>query len=110
MKQQANQTTIYIGLNDSDSDEQLFETDKYLSVLRHVCENYHVSFSVRIIHGGYFQETGKYTKENTMELILIDVAHPVIMEIAKDLCAFFNQESVMVTYAPTSVVFVKEKI
>jgi hypothetical protein len=40
----------------------------------------------------------------------VNVEEETVIEIAKDLCAFFNQESVMVTSSPSSVIFVKEKI
>ena len=33
-----------------------------------------------------------------------------VMEIAKDLCVFFHQESVMVTTVPVRVVFVREQM
>ena len=60
--------------------------------------------------GGYFHEDGRYTEENTLMLTLMDLPEQVTEEIAKDLCAFFNQESVMVVAAPNAVVFVNEKI
>ena len=44
------------------------------------------------------------------QITLMDVSEQIAEEIAKDLCVFFNQESVMVTVAPSSVVFVKEKL
>ncbi len=104
------QTTIYIGLNDSETGHQKFDTNKYLSILKMACRNFHLAFSVHIIEGGYFHENGNYTEETTLALMLMDTPEDVVMEIAKDLCAFFNQESVMVTSSPCSVVFVKEGI
>ena len=69
-----------------------------------------MAFSVQVINGGYFHEDGRYTEENTLVLTLLNIEEKTVIEIAKDLCAFFNQESVMVTSAPSSVIFVKEKI
>jgi len=43
-------------------------------------------------------------------LRLMDVPEQTVKEIAKDLCAFFNQESVMITTSPISVVFIKESL
>ena len=63
-----------------------------------------------MINGGYFHEDGRYTEENSLMLRLIDVPEKTVTELAKDLCAFFHQESVMVTSSPVSVVFIKEKI
>jgi len=104
------QSTIYIGLNDATTGVQKFGTEKYLSILKHVCHNYSVAFSVHQINGGYFHEDGRYTEENTLSLLLLGVPEETVTEIAKDLCAFFHQESVMVTTSPCSVVFVKERL
>lgn len=90
-------TKIYIGLNDAETKEQKFETRRYLDVLKSVCRSYHMAFSVDIEQGGYFHEDGEYTEENSLVLTLIDADKNVVREIAKDLCAFFHQESVLIT-------------
>ena len=110
MKHLSKQTTIYIGLNDSETGAQKYDSEKYLSILKSACRSYGVAFSVQEINGGYFHEDGRYTEENTLMLMLIDVSDRIVTEIAKDLCVFFNQESVMVTLNSTSVVFVKESL
>ena len=56
MSEQTVQRTIYVGLNDADSGEQQFGTEKYVSILKNVCRNYKVAFSVHQINGGYFHE------------------------------------------------------
>lgn len=104
------QTNIYIGLKDSEVYEQLFETEKYISILKNVCKAYRVAFSMNRISGGYFHEDGTYVEEESLVLTLLDVDEKTIGEISKDLCAFFNQESVMVTYTDALIRFVKEKI
>ena len=104
------QVNIYIGLNDAESHEQLFDTEKYVSILKRVCKAYRVAFSMNRINGGYFHEDGTYVEENSLVLTLLDVDDQIIEEISKDLCVFFNQESVMVTYSKASIQFVKESI
>ena len=110
MNGKTTQSTIYIGLNDADTGAQKFDTEKYLSILKNVCRNYQVPFSVHRIDGGYFHEDGRYAEENTLSLMLMDVPEETVLEIAKDLCAFFHQESVLVTSSPCSAVFVKEQL
>ncbi len=110
MGEKTKQYSIYIGLNDSQTGMQKFSTERYLSILKNVCRSYKVAFSVQTINGGYFHEDGRYTEENTLMLGLMDIREETVMEIAKDLCAFFNQESVMVTASPSSVVFVQERL
>lgn len=110
MDSQSNQTTIYIGLNDSVTGVQRFDSTKYISTLKYVCRNYKVGFSFQEISGGYFHEDGRYTEENALMLRLLNVPEHTINEIARDICVFFNQESVLVTTSPTSVVYITDKI
>ena len=91
------ETKIYIGLNDAETLKQEHETDKYIHILRNVCRSYHVAFSFSVAQGGYMHEDGRYTQETTLVLSLIDTAKDTVNEIAKDLCAFFRQESVLIT-------------
>ena len=66
------ETRIYIGLNDAQTKEQIHETEKYMSVLKHVCQSYHVAFSVDSENGGYFHDNGEYTEENSFILIYLN--------------------------------------
>ncbi|MBQ1300416.1 MAG: hypothetical protein IIY51_04810 [Erysipelotrichaceae bacterium] len=101
---------IYVGLNDSITKQQLFETDKYKSVLKNVCYSYHVSFSVSMIEGGYFSEDGGFVQEDSIVITLIDVDEKTVEEIARDLCAFFHQESVLVTEGTIRAFYIQERI
>ena len=104
------ETKIYIGLNDAETKRQMFETDKYKSLLKIVCRNYRIPFSLSINEGGYFHENGEYTEETTLILTLLDVPGETAENVAKDLCAFFHQESVMITYNTVKVIFVSDRI
>ena len=104
------ETKIYVGLNDSVEKKQLMETEKYVSVLRNVCYGYNTPFSFGVEEGGYIHENGEYTRETTLVLTLIDADKNIVGEIAKDLCAFFHQESVMIQSSPAEVCFIHEDI
>ena len=110
MKTKTRQAKIYVGLNDATKHEQLYEKERYISVLKNVCRSYHTAFSFDVINGGYFHEDGTYVEENSLELTLLDVSDELVNEIAKDLCAFFHQESVMVVYSEPEVEFIQEII
>ena len=43
-------------------------------------------------------------------ITLIDVEKKLAREIAKDLCAFFHQESVLVTESETNAYFINETV
>ncbi|HBI51647.1 MAG TPA: hypothetical protein DDX72_02570 [Ruminococcaceae bacterium] len=110
MDRQLIQYTIFVGLADRKTGFQKYSIEKYLSILKNVCGSYHVPFSFHSISGGYFHKDGRYIEENTLSLMLVDIPEKTVIEIAKDLCAFFNQESVMVTSSPTNIIFVNEHI
>lgn len=102
------ETRIYVGLNDSVTKMQLFETEKYISILKDVCCAYHTPFSFDVEEGGYIHENGEYTKETTLVLTLIGTDNEIVNEIAKDLCAFFHQESVLITENEIRSYFIQE--
>ncbi len=104
------ESKIYIGLNDLTTNTQLFENEKYISVLRKVCYSYKVPFSFCVQEGGYIYENGMYAKETCLVLTLIDVGKSVVNDIAKDLCAFFRQESVLIAESTIQAYFVSEKL
>lgn len=101
---------IYIGLNDSESLEQKFDTDKYISILKNVCRSYSVPFSFTVSEGGYIHDNGEYTQETSLIISMIDVDMSVIHEIANDLCVFFNQESVLITENPINAYFLRAQM
>ena len=65
--------------------------------MKEICKKHHVAFSVDLEQGGYYHEDGEYTEENSLVLILIDADAALVQRIAKELCAAFHQESVLVT-------------
>lgn len=104
------ETKIYVGLNDSVTKTQVFDTGTYVNILKTVCCAYKTAFSFDLIEGGYIHENGEYTREKTLVLDLIDVDRDVVNEIAKDLCAFFHQESVMITEGEVRTFFISETL
>ena len=104
------ETKIYVGLNDAVTKTQLFETEKYIQILRDVCYAYKTPFSFDVQEGGYIHENGEYTKETTLVLVLIDADRKIVDEIARDLCVFFHQESVMITKEYVRTYFVSESL
>ena len=104
------ESKIYVGLNDSETMQQVHETDKYVKILKGVCRSYGVAFSFSVAQGGYIHEDGTYTQENSLILSLVGTERAVVDAIAGDLCAFFHQESVMVTETEVNRYFVSEKI
>ena len=104
------ETKIYVGLNDSETMEQKFDTEKYVNILKNVCRSYNVPFSFALQQGGYIHEDGRFTQENTLVLSMMDADKKTVNEIAKDLCVFFHQESVLITENAVRAYFVNETL
>jgi len=102
------ETNLYVGLNDATTKHQEHDTKEYVDVMKYVCKSYHVPFSFIISEGGYFHENGDYTQEKTLILSLIDADKEVADAIAKDLCTFFHQESVLMTEREVKAYHVKD--
>ena len=82
----------------------------YVDIMNHVCLSYHVPFSYIVSDGGYFHENGEFTQEKTLVLCLLDPKEGVVDAIARDLCAFFHQESVLITESKVRAYFIKEEL
>ena len=104
------ETRIYVGLNDSETMKQEYETETYVRILKNVCMNYHTAFSFSVVQGGYFHDNGQYTQEQTLVLSLIDADRQIVNEIANDLCVFFHQESVLITEDQVKAYYINGKL
>ena len=104
------ETRIYIGLNDGETKKQEYETGHYLDILKEVCRENRVAFSVDIEEGGYYHEDGTYTEETSLVLLLIDADPDKVQTIANEMCARFHQESVLVTEDRIDGRFVEGKL
>ena len=91
------ETKVYIGLNDMETKEQIFDTERYISILKKIIQTYGVPFSFSVMEGGYMHDDGEYTEEKAIVLSFIDVPQNTVDEIAKEACVLFHQESVLVT-------------
>jgi len=106
-KRIVNRYNIYIGLNDKIECRQRFTTEKFKRIVKKVCRNYVGAYTMDIVQGGYTHEDGTPVEENSVVLTLIDTEEENVWAIAKELAAFFRQESVMVIQDTVKVAFVK---
>ena len=102
--------TISVGLNDAVTKQQEHPTKTYVAIMKNVCKSYHVAFSFIVSEGGYFHDNGDYTQEKTLVLCLLDPEEGVVDSIARDLCAFFHQESVLITESKVRAYYIKEEL
>lgn len=102
--------TISVGLNDAITKQQEYQTERYVDVMKQVCQSYRVPFSFIVSEGGYFHENGDYTQEKTLVICLIDPEKGIADAIARDLCFFFHQESVLITESKVRAYYIKEEL
>lgn len=102
--------TLYVGLNDSATLEQRFDTEKYVSVIKNICRSYKAPFSLNYIRGGYFGDDGTFVDENSLEISFLAEDDETVDEIAKDICAFFHQESVLIVKQECEIRYVHESL
>ena len=108
--QKAKRYTISVGLHDKDEKRQKIATDRVLRLVANCCKGYELAFSCCLQDGGYIHENGEYVLEKSICIVLVKPEEALVEEIAKDLCAFMNQESVMVTAEEVACGFVSETI
>lgn len=105
-----NRYEICVGFNDGDEKIQKYSEETYEKIITNVCKGYKVCYSISKMSGGFIHEDGTFVKENSACIMLIGVTDEQVEEIAKDLCAFFNQASVMIIKSDVSVTFVSDSI
>lgn len=102
--------TISVGLNDKDEKIQKVKTEKIIRLVTNCCKGYSMAFSSYLQDGGYIHDNGEYVLEKSVCIVFIDPDEGMVEEIGKDLCAFLNQESVLVTIDEVECYFVSESI
>lgn len=108
--EKTNRFEVYVGLNDSDTKEQKFSTEKYERIISDVCCGYNVAYSISLMSGGYIHENGVRVKENSLRITLIGITDVQAEEISKDICAFFHQESVLIIKTEVECTYLSERI
>lgn len=102
--------TITVGLKDKNEKEQKIQTEQILRLVNHCCKGYGLAFSCFLQDGGYICDNRDYVMEKSVCIVFIDPDENLIEEIGKDLCAFMNQESVLVTVDEIEFYFISESI
>lgn len=89
--------TITVGLNDKDENVQKYQTERIITLVENCCKAYELPFSCYPQNGGYRCENDSYILEKSIAIVLVDPVERLVEELGRDLCAFLNQENVLVT-------------
>lgn len=90
------QYQIHIGFNDSQTRQQLVSPEEFTATISRYLEQNKINFSLSHAGGGYLYGNNQYAVEHTVIITVIGEQLDII-KLSKGLCAFMNQESLLIT-------------
>lgn len=88
--------TMYVGLNDKDTYEQIIPTDEAKSIIDKICIKYVDGYTIQDAKGVWADETGESTHENTIVCYFSDTDSDAVYKIADEIIEELNQNSVLI--------------
>ena len=88
--------TLYIGLNDKDTYEQLINTEDAIEKADQIVAKYAGGYTQMTARGGWTNDDGTMGHENTMVYIIYDIDEASLTAMLNELLKEFNQSSILV--------------
>ena len=88
--------TLYIGLNDKDTYEQLISTEDAIERANQIVAKHAGGYTQMTARGGWTNDDGSMGHENTMVYIIYDVDESSLKAMLDELLREFNQSSILV--------------
>ena len=88
--------TMYVGLNDQDTYEQIVPTDDAKNIIDKICIKYVDGYTIQDAKGVWADETGKSIHENTVICYFSAADSETIYKIADEIIEELNQNSVLI--------------
>lgn len=86
---------LYVGLNDKDTYSQKISTEEATEIVNNICLKYTDGYTVSEAKGGWTDETGVVTRENTLVYSFYDISEVQITSIMDEILVELNQNSVL---------------
>ena len=90
--------TLYIGLNDKDTYEQIIETEDAVDKVNEICARYVEGYTMQMAKGGWVDEKEILTEENTLIYSFYEVTDEQVTQIMNDVLKELNQNSILVSH------------
>ena len=90
------QYVLYIGLNDRYTYEQIIPTDKALEIVNEIFVRHVGGYTVHHAFGGWLDEYGVFTQENTLVYTILYASREQIYAIMDEVLVALNQNSILV--------------
>ena len=87
---------LYIGLNDKETYSQIIPTEEAKNIVNNIVVKYVGGYTVYDANGGWKDETGTLTEENTLVYHLNGVKEQDVILIMDEALAALNQNSILV--------------
>ncbi|MCD7918404.1 MAG: DUF3574 domain-containing protein [Clostridiales bacterium] len=88
--------TIYIGTNDKDTYTQLIALEDAKALVNEICSGYVEGYTVMEANGGWVDELGVLTEEQTLVYSFTDVQEEDLIAIMDEVLEVLNQNSILV--------------
>lgn len=88
--------TLYIGTNDKDTYTQKISLDEARKIVDEICVKYVDGYTMQEASGGWVDETGTLTQEETLVYRFMDVDEDKVISIMDEVLAALNQNSILV--------------
>lgn len=99
---------IYAGLTDKQANYQLIDDDTAVSIVKTICVNNSVSYTIYPAQGGYKDKNGMIHTEKTLVLEMDHINEEDLEQILNDICVSLNISGVMITKQTQDVVYYKK--
>lgn len=92
----ATRYTLYIGTNDKDTYTQLISLEEAKETVNGICAKYVEGYTVTEAQGGWVDETGTLTEEQTLVYSFTGVSEEALTSIMDEVLKELNQNSILV--------------
>ncbi|MCL2112288.1 MAG: DUF3574 domain-containing protein [Clostridiales bacterium] len=99
------QYVLYIGLNDKDIYKQVIPTDEARIIVDEICAKHVDGWTVSTVNGGWTDEKGVLSQENTLVYTIVGVEEEAVVSIMDEVLIALNQNSIMLERRGTTVTF-----
>lgn len=99
---------IYIGMNDREKLRQLISTEDFIGMVRDICIDNRIAFSLHDQVGGYLMENGNFIHENSLVLIVTGFTQDQIFMLAEELRKRLRQEAVLISKQSPEMFLLKD--
>ena len=101
----AEKYTLYIGLNDKDTNTQLISTRQAKSIVNKICAEYAGNYTAVDACGGWVDESGRQITENSLVYSFCGISEEKIKTVLDELLKALNQSSILVEHETVTSVY-----